>query len=70
MHDIDPPHGEKIMSSTIGILHAFQFLEDVLLSRKPGSRGRHSRKRYECISKHGEFAHNFFLKVLSIIVVF
>ena len=56
MHEIDPPHGEKIMSSTIGILHAFQFLEDVLLSRRPGSRGRHSRKRYECISKHGEFA--------------
>ena len=47
MHEIDPPHGEKIMSSTIGILHAFQFLEDVLLSRKPGSRGRHSRKRYD-----------------------
>ena len=49
MHDIDPPHGEKIMSSTIGILHAFQFLEDVLLSRKPGSRGRNSRKRYDQI---------------------
>ena len=46
MHEIDPPHGEKIMSSTIGILHAFQFLEDVLLSRKPGSR-RHAKKRYD-----------------------
>ena len=45
MHQIDPPHGEKIMSSTIGILHAFQFLEDVLLSRKPGSRRNPSRKR-------------------------
>ena len=31
MEEIDPPHGEKIMTSTIGILHAFQFLEDVLL---------------------------------------
>ena len=45
MHEIDPPHGEKIMSSTIGILHAFQFLEDVLLSRKPGQRRRQPRRR-------------------------
>ena len=45
MHQIDPPHAEKIIRSTIGILHAFQFLEDVLLSRKPGPRSRQSRQR-------------------------
>ena len=46
MHQIDPPNGEKVIASTIGILHAFQFLEDVLLSRKPGKRKNSSQRRY------------------------
>ena len=46
MHQIDPPNGEKVIASTIGILHAFQFLEDVLLSRKPGKRKNNRRGRY------------------------
>jgi hypothetical protein len=47
MHQIDPPNGEKVIASTIGILHAFQFLEDVLLSRKPGKRKNSGRGRYD-----------------------
>ena len=45
MHEIDPPHGDKIIASTIGILHAFQFLEDVLLSRPAGAKKGRGRKR-------------------------
>ena len=45
MHEIDPPNGEKVIASTIGILHAFQFLEEVLLSRKPGKRKNRRRGR-------------------------
>ena len=45
MYKIDPPHGEKIMASTIGILHAFQFLEDVLLSRAPRNKVATGKQR-------------------------